>query len=238
MLTFLTKNMEKADIMKLIEACGEIARGLKKTKAILTKALDGLPVVSPGQSVPDLGQSVPKKSDPIKEYCSLPRFSQPKKFLTSRKTVWGKNFARDCVKWLLQKDLRSDKFKNTWLNEVKISQRQYKEILGRCKLFLEDCKTLVLDNWCWTFFAANVGQIHWNRWQRRQNIPDARLTLKVLNAYTQEVHNELPSMRPVRRIKNKTPQNGKNRSDEVPAEHCDQASRRVSETGQNRKNEE
>ena len=34
--------MDRKDILTLIEACGEMARGLKKVKAVLTRSLDGL----------------------------------------------------------------------------------------------------------------------------------------------------------------------------------------------------
>ena len=202
MSTFLQKNMKKDDILKICDACGEIARGLKKIKAVLADFADGLSVVSSGQSVPVSGQSVPDKSVPksdlIKIFCGLPRFFQHRKFLTSRKTVWGKNFAKDCVRWLLQKNLRSDKFKNAWLDGVKISQCQYKTILVKCKLFLEDCQAIVSEHWYYTSFADKVGEIHTNRWERRQNITDAKMSLKDLNDYTRQVHAELPSMRPIR----------------------------------------
>ena len=59
MSTFLQKNMKKADILKICDACGEIARGLKKIKAVLADFAEGLSVVSSGQSVPVSGQSVP-----------------------------------------------------------------------------------------------------------------------------------------------------------------------------------
>ena len=211
MSTFLQKNMKKDDILKICDACGEIARGLKKIKAVLADFADGLSVVSSGQSVPVSGQSVPasgqnvpdKSVDLIKKFCGLPRFFLHRKFLTSRKTVWGKDFTKDCVRWLLQKDLRSDKFKNAWLDGVKISQCQYKTILVKCKLFLEDCQAIVSEHWYYTSFADKVGEIHTNRWERRQNITDAKMSLKDLNDYTRQVHAELPALRSHSRLKNK-----------------------------------
>ena len=212
MLNFLQENKGKSVILMLSDACGDFARGFKKVKAALADLADGLPVVSRDESVTeswgigtDLSQTIsatknPEKNpeSPIQEFCSLPRFSEPGKFLTWRKNMWGKKFGQDCVKWLLQKDLRSDNYKNTWLNGRKISQRQYKQILGKCKQFLEECQDLVFKHAHHGSFVEGVGSIHFGKWKRRHNITDARLILKDLNVYTREVHAELPSMRPMR----------------------------------------
>ena len=197
MMLKVVKTMEKQDILKLIEACGEMARGLKKIKTILTRSLDGLP-----------GQKNPQKPQPVPEPGAFVPNSEwvvstdPEEFLL--KQTWGKASVRRCLRAAINKTVRSDVFKTAWVRDAnqrkgwrKISKGQYKNIFSRCEIFFQEVQDVLYENDTLEKFCQNVGKVCESKWSRRECIvnPEKQPDEKLLREITREIHDELPALR-------------------------------------------
>ena len=213
MESFLIKTMKKEDIVKLIDACGELARGLKKIKTTLTRSLSGLsgqirPEEIPGSEVPG---GIPKGTRSLSGGRSDNRDNlsrdwvvqvTPKEFLLHTKLRWGCSSSLEFIKIVVGETVRSDVFKSAWVKDDtkkngwrKISKRKYAEILKKCKTFMALCQDIVIENKSYTAFCKNVGNIHRGKWHRHKQITDMVLTERELRKFTRENHDDLPPLR-------------------------------------------
>ena len=101
---------------KLADACGDIARGFKKLKAVF-KNCENTPPVSPSNSIPSQIPSTPPSTPPRTPLHSLLAKNWQdtyEEWLLSRESRWGPEFATQFAKFVIGQRWRSDNFKNVW----------------------------------------------------------------------------------------------------------------------------
>ena len=103
------------DFSKIIEACGELARGFKKLKAELSKHSATLETKKKGELVPIMVALDPKsESEDEKVQENMIPDLDDALFWIGSTCCWGVRHARDLAKFMVGKRWRGDRFRNLW----------------------------------------------------------------------------------------------------------------------------
>ena len=105
------------DFEKLADACGDLARGFKKLKAVFKNWNENATPVSPSNSIPSQIPSTPSSTPPSTPLHSLHAKSWQdthEEWLLSKKSRWGPTFATKFANFVIGQRWRCDNFKNVW----------------------------------------------------------------------------------------------------------------------------
>jgi hypothetical protein len=216
--------MQKTSLNILIEAFGEIARGCKKIKSVLTTIRD-TPQCGPGTKIPDLSQCLSlienTQNESTPPQCgpgtTIPEKSQRKelpwvnfeaeKYLLSKSCIWGEWFTKKLLEHCIGESLRADRHDNQWvLDETlvrgwrSINQETYDTIFRRVQSYMGACKDILRQYERYDHFVCSVGPVRMVKFKRKTDIEESSLTRSAFAKYCRNVHKGLPSLRGHRKV--------------------------------------